>query len=247
MASIVLIHGAWHQGSCWKYVQPLLEARGHVVYAPSLRLERDATVSTHVEQVVELIERHGLHEVILVGHSYGGMVIAGVMARLPDRFAHAVFLDAILPEHGRSGAGVIAPLGIVPPIAWLTQGQMFPVLVTAAGFGVRNADDIRWLDQVLQPHPASTLLAPYPYRPPYDPRRCTYLAAREPMRITRFDTVVRRAAALMLPFMPFTIFADRARRWGWSVAEINCGHNIMMIEPAEVARHILAIVPEGGL
>jgi pimeloyl-ACP methyl ester carboxylesterase len=113
--TIVFVHGAW--GGGWQYtkVQPLLEGAGHTVYRPTMTGlgERvhlagpDVGLSTHVEDIVKVLEFEDLHEVVLVGHSYGGMVIAGVADRMPERIAKLVFFDAILPEDGESVANLL--------------------------------------------------------------------------------------------------------------------------------------------
>src|SRR5438105_4042834 len=108
MATFVLIHGAWHGGWCWQRVAPALRREGHEVYAPSLtgmgerrHLARaDIDLDTHIEDVVSLLEMEDLRDVVLVGHSYGGMVITGAADR-SGRVAKLVYLDAFVPENGR--------------------------------------------------------------------------------------------------------------------------------------------------
>jgi pimeloyl-ACP methyl ester carboxylesterase len=108
MATYVLIHGAWHGGWCWKHVAPALRRAGHEVYAPSLtgmgergHLARpDIDLDIHIEDVVWLMEMEDLRDVILVGHSYGGMVVTGAADR-SDRVGQLVYLDAFVPENGK--------------------------------------------------------------------------------------------------------------------------------------------------
>jgi pimeloyl-ACP methyl ester carboxylesterase len=107
--TFLLVHGAWHGGWCWRQVASLLRKAGHEVHAPSLtglgerrhlaggKLDLD----THIEDLVQLIEMEDLHDVVLVGHSYGGMVITGAADRKPDRIARLVYLDAFVPENGK--------------------------------------------------------------------------------------------------------------------------------------------------
>jgi pimeloyl-ACP methyl ester carboxylesterase len=119
MATFVLVHGAWHGGWCWKKVIPFLEKAGHEVYAPTLTglAERAAELSpaigleTHIQDIVSLLEEKNLHGVILVGHSYSGMVITGVVDAVPERIAHLVYLDTFVPRNGESMADV-SPLVI---------------------------------------------------------------------------------------------------------------------------------------
>ena len=98
MATFVLVHGAWHGGWCWQKVITFLKAAGHEVYAPTLtglakrasELSPEVGLDTHIQDVVGLIQEKNLHGVVLVGHSYGGMVITGVVDAIPERIAHLV-------------------------------------------------------------------------------------------------------------------------------------------------------------
>src|SRR5258705_3716551 len=110
MATFVLVHGGWHGGWCWQKVIPFLEAAGHEVYAPTLtglaeraaELSPDIGLDTHIQDVVGLLQEKNLHGVILVGHSYGGMVITGVVDAVPERIAHLVYLDTFVPRDSES-------------------------------------------------------------------------------------------------------------------------------------------------
>lgn len=108
MATYVLIHGAWHGGWCWKIVAPALRRAGHEVYAPSLTGlgERkhlagpQINLDTHIQDVVALMEMEDLEDVVLLGHSYGGMVVTGAADR-SQRVGKLVYLDAFVPENGK--------------------------------------------------------------------------------------------------------------------------------------------------
>lgn len=108
--TFVIVHGATAGGWEWKKVGDFLTADGHNVYRPTLTGlgERehlnspDIDVNTHITDIVNTILWEDLHDVILVGHSYGGMVITGVMNRVPDRIRHVIFLDAAVPDNGMS-------------------------------------------------------------------------------------------------------------------------------------------------
>ena len=104
----VLVHGAYGGGWLWRDVAAGLRARGHGAWTPTLTglgerahlLSGQITVETHILDVVGLITAEELGDVILVGHSYGGMVVTGVVDRMPDRIRHVVYLDALVPEDG---------------------------------------------------------------------------------------------------------------------------------------------------
>jgi len=106
----VIVHGATAGGWEWKKVGEFLTADGHTVYRPTLTglgervhlSSADVNLETHINDVVNLILYEDLHDVVLVGHSYGGMVITGVMDRVPERIRHVIFLDAAVPDDGMS-------------------------------------------------------------------------------------------------------------------------------------------------
>jgi pimeloyl-ACP methyl ester carboxylesterase len=112
MATFVLVHGTGHGGWCWRFIVPLLQAARHDVYTPTLtglgasshllhELNR-MSLDTHVEDIANMLFYEDLSEVVLVGHSYGGMVITGVAAKEPQRLAQLVYLDAYLPLEGEN-------------------------------------------------------------------------------------------------------------------------------------------------
>ena len=115
MSTFVLVHGAWHGGWCWRYVRPFL--KGHEVFAPSLtglgeraHLARpDIDLDTHIADIVSLIEMEDLRDVVLVGHSYGGMVVTGAADRVHARIARLVYLDAFVPENGKCTLDYVVP------------------------------------------------------------------------------------------------------------------------------------------
>ena len=106
MTAFVLVHGAWHGGWCWREVADRLRERGHAVHAPTLTglaerrhlIDCVAGPDTHVEDVVNLVTWEDLGNVVLVGHSYGGLVVTGVASRIPERIRRLVYLDAFVPE-----------------------------------------------------------------------------------------------------------------------------------------------------
>jgi pimeloyl-ACP methyl ester carboxylesterase len=110
MATYVLVHGGGHGGWCYQAVARLLRSEGHEVYAPSLTglgerahlFRCDVDLDCHIADIVNLLHSEDLHDVVLVGHSYGGMVITGAGDRAADRVGHLVYLDAATPANGQS-------------------------------------------------------------------------------------------------------------------------------------------------
>src|SRR5215813_7388331 len=117
MATFVLVHGGWAGSVVWQELAPRLRKAGHEVYAPTLTgigarrhlLNREIDLDTHIQDVIGVIEEEDLSDIVLVGHSYGGMVISGVADRVPERFATLVYLDAFVPENGQSLFNVVPP------------------------------------------------------------------------------------------------------------------------------------------
>src|SRR4029077_10581884 len=111
----VIVHGAWGGGWDWKQVDQLLSADGHKVYRPTLTGQGERShlastnidLDTHIQDIVNVILWEDLHDVVLVGHSYGGMVITGVADRVPDRIKHIIYVDALLPEDGECANAIL--------------------------------------------------------------------------------------------------------------------------------------------
>jgi len=110
MTDFVFVHGAWHGGWGFADLARRLQAAGHAAWRPTLTGlgERShlamapVNLDTHVEDIVQVLQYEDLHDVVLCGHSYGGMVVAGVADRCADRLKALVFLDAYVPEDGDS-------------------------------------------------------------------------------------------------------------------------------------------------
>ena len=119
----VIVHGAWGGGWDWKHVDQLLTADGHKVYRPTLTGQGEHSnlastnidLDTHIQDIVNVILWEDLHDVVLVGHSYGGMVVTGVADRVPDRIRCLIYVDALLPENGEN-VDTIIPAKLKKPV-----------------------------------------------------------------------------------------------------------------------------------
>jgi pimeloyl-ACP methyl ester carboxylesterase len=229
--TFVLVHGAWHGGWCWRRVADLLHAQGHKVFAPTLSglAERshlldaglEIGLETHVTDVANLWRWEGLSEVVLCGHSYGGMVISGVAERLaaePGAIGTLVFLDAFVPADGERMADLASP-AVRDAIAKVAaRGASTIPPVPAAVFQV-NEQDRAWVDAKCTPQPLATLTD-----------RIALTGARE--RIA--NKVYVRAAGY--PSAPFDATGARlAGDPGWRVLEVPCGHDAMVDMPERLA------------
>jgi pimeloyl-ACP methyl ester carboxylesterase len=229
----VLIHGAWHGGWCWQRVTPLLTAAGHRVLAPSLAglAERRQLLSavidldTHIDEIVALLERDDLRDVVLVGHSYGGLVISGVADRAAARLARLVFLDAVIVSGGEAWSATHTPERVATwaRLAAPSGGVSVPP-PDAGAFGIADAADRAWVNRQLTPHPYRTYTQPLRLaRPPGAGLRKTHIACRGPGALS--------AAARRVPI-------DAAN--GWTVRTLDTGHDAMITAPAALARLLLA-------
>jgi pimeloyl-ACP methyl ester carboxylesterase len=110
VATFLVAHGAWSAGWAWKKMRPLLRERGHELFTPTYTgigerahlAHKDINLETHIADILGVLKYENLRNVILIGHSYGGMVATGVADRATDRIAHLVYLDAFAPRDGQS-------------------------------------------------------------------------------------------------------------------------------------------------
>lgn len=112
MTTYLLIHGGHNDGSVWDIVSAILRRKGHTVIAPTLADPQTTTLTGHISEITGLIEEQDLTEIILVGHSYGSMVITGTFDRLPGRIRRLVYLDAAVPQNGDSLYGIMERCGV---------------------------------------------------------------------------------------------------------------------------------------
>lgn len=111
----ILLHGAWHGGWCWRSVADTLRARGHRVFTPTQTglgerkhlLTPDITLETFVQDLLNVLEMEELTQVILVGHSFGGLAISGAADRAPARIRNLVYLDSVILQDGQAVFGVL--------------------------------------------------------------------------------------------------------------------------------------------
>ena len=188
----VLVPGAYHGGWAWDAVKPLLEKPGVRVFAPTLKglAERqqengpDVNLDTHINEVVALFDKEQLNNVVLVGHSYAGMVVTGVCDQRPERIAHVVYLDAFLPESGQRLYDMVPPAASAQARqATRDRGDGYKAFApSAAIWGVTGPllDDI---NKRMTPQPAMTSEQPLILKRggPYAvPRRARPARARQP-------------------------------------------------------------------
>ena len=232
--TFVLVHGAWHGGWCWRRVADVLRARGHRVFAPSLTglgdrahlFSKDISLQTHVEDILSVVETEELSDFVLVGHSYGGMVISGVADTLRERVSRYVYLDARVPSDMSPGASFSWSGFDTPEIREARlksvreqgKGVALPPPPPSA-FAVTKPSDVAWLQRHLRPMPVQTYIGTFTFKSSgSNGLKRTYIAAIKPPYALLVSTHNR-------------IRGDHT----WSFTTIEAGHDSMVTAPDELA------------
>jgi pimeloyl-ACP methyl ester carboxylesterase len=231
MATYVLVHGAWHGGWCWKLVARALRRAGHEVYAPSLTglgerrhlASRAIDLDTHVQDVVSLLEMEDLNDVVLVGHSYGGMVVTGAADRAAARIRELVYLDAFVPQHGRCLLDYAVPERTA---RMREEGEKtgFVTPPPMSLWGLTQREHLEFVGPREVPHPFATMS----------------------QRITLTDAGTLSAIRKTFIYCSspatgsFDQFAARYRGDpAWRFHELKTGHDAMLLMPEAVSRILL--------
>jgi pimeloyl-ACP methyl ester carboxylesterase len=229
LATFVIVHGAFGGGWEWAAVAGALRALEHNVFTLTLtgmgerhHLGPELGLTTHIEDVVAVLEFEDLHDVVMCGASYGGMAVTGAADRVPERIALVVYIDALVPQNGQSG------LNLLPP---------------AFGKMVRDAADARGHGWVAIP---PGILPPEGLIP--DEARAKYIARlrnqpigtfTEPIRLTgsvdRLPRAFIRCTGGVLEGDPIAPMATRARSEGWIYRELATPHDPQLFNPTGTA------------
>lgn len=239
MTTFVLLHGGGMGGWTWKFVRPLLRAAGHEVFSPSFTgfaehahlMTRDTTHDVHVQDIAALIACEDLADVVLVGHSYSGTVIPGVVAAQPQAIRRAVYLDAIVAH---AGERVASAMGMVPEEQAAGLDAMLASGEGPIGSGVDEQQRAMAKDH---PHLMDRDREAWLLRHLSDmPLRCTISPiAIGAESLTIPVDYIAAAHTIMTPMHA------RARDLGWTVHEHPGDHALLVGDPEGVARLLLEI------
>ncbi|GGI09379.1 alpha/beta fold hydrolase [Egicoccus halophilus] len=234
MTHFVLVAGSWGGGWIWQPVRQRLEAAGHRVETPTLpglgerhHLATPGTgLTDHVEDLVDLLDRTDAADVVLVGHSYGGMVVTGAAAARPERIRQVVYLDAFVPEAGQSAFDLQPWLRDAFAAAALPERPWLVAPLDFAALGVEDPDALELLARRSTPLPLRT--------------------HEEPSAVSAPDAAsgIRRSY-LHCTAAPF--FADTAAAVaadGFEVTTIDAGHMALVTHPDLVAQALSTAVQE---
>ncbi|WP_433309243.1 alpha/beta fold hydrolase [Micromonospora sp. CA-269861] len=218
MVTFVLIPGMCHGGWCFEELAEQTRRRGHRTYPLTLTglsershlLHGGVNLDTHIQDVTGVLEAENIEDAVLVGHSYGGMVITGVADRTPERVHSLVYLDAVVPQHNDSCWSLVSD-----------QERQWYADVVESGYAVRT---LPFFDARATPHPIASLLQPL---------RLT----GDPTRVHR--RVYVYAAGWDGP-SPFTATYQRLRDDpSWTAHAVDGGHNLMRDAPQELLNILL--------
>ena len=170
MTTFVLVHGSFGGGWVWQKVTPLLRAQGHEVYTPRLTGLSDRShllycgvdLTTHITDVASLLYYEDLSDVVLVGHSYAGMVITGVAAKIPERLKLLVYLDAYVPDDGQSEFDLWPAEERAKAQADMAAGRGLRQPPPPADLGITDPEMADWVYERFTPHPLVTYDQPAP-------------------------------------------------------------------------------------
>jgi pimeloyl-ACP methyl ester carboxylesterase len=224
MSTFVLVHGAWYGGWCWAHVARQLRDAGHEVHTPTLSgLGEHAgpgaakvDLRTHVGDVGNMLIEHDLEDVVLVGHSYAGLVVREVADTLSDRVKELVLVDAWAGADGES-LDSLAPAFFKDWVDSATTDGLIAV-PPASSVGVVDPELAAWVEARLRPQPRLTFSQPTMLRGAVDNIPCR--------------------AIVCTPGGPMP-FTEIAKGFGWPITEIASGHDVMTLAPDQLAELLL--------
>ena len=231
MSDVVLVHGAWHGSWCWRRVLPALWAAGHRVVPVTLsglgerahQLSPEITLGTHVEDVVTAMRAEECRDAVLVGHSYGGLVITGAADRLGEEVGRLVYVDGVVPTPGDAWSSCIPAEAAAGRRAAIAEhGAMPPPSPSAFGLVGADAD---WVERRQTPQPPGVLDDPLDFD-----------ADRWAARPRTFVDCTAPALATIEPSR------QRVRSQpGWELVELATGHDPMVSAAGELTEVLLGV------
>lgn len=236
MATYVLVHGGGHGGWCYGRVARILRSAGHDVHTPTLTglgershlLTTTTDLDTHIRDIVAVLHFEDLRNAVVVGHSYGGMVVTGAADRAHDRVGRLVYLDAANPRGGQSLVEIARPMmEVARSMGQVIDGielVLLPAPDAGTLYGVTDPDDVAWMADRLTGHPWRCFEQKLVLT---DEKALAEIPA---YHIVCTSTLPTRDPALMAE--------ARAAGRLW---EIDTGHDLMITEPQKVADALLAV------
>ena len=238
MATFVLVHGGGHGGWCYRDVARILRSSGHSVYTPTMTgvgershlVGPSVDLDLHIRDITSVLHYEDLRDVLLVGHSYGGMVITGAADRAVERVAALIYLDAATPVNGQSLVDVAGPIiEATRPLGRVVDGTelvLLPAPGAGAFYGVTDPGQVAWMEERLTGHPWRCFEQPLE------------LSNEAMLAIPRYHIVCTSTLAGRDPELVANARAE-GRLW-----DIDTGHDLMITEPEAVADLLLRVASD---
>ena len=230
----VLVPGAWLGGWCWKYLTPLLREEGHKVYTPTLTglgerkhlAQPEINLETHITDIVNMLEYNDLTDVVLLGHSYAGLVVTGVAERVPERLRHVVYLDALVPMSDEP----VSASEFYPPNEWETMEAAakghaggWPLPDDHPGWVGISDEDTQWMREKAVPHPLNTFRQPVNVGDPEISLSTSYILCTQNGMDDSTLNMIR----------------ELCEQREWQLHELDTGHWPMVSIPQKLAHQLL--------
>jgi pimeloyl-ACP methyl ester carboxylesterase len=232
--NFVLVHGTWLGGWCWRDVARLLRAAGHDVYTPTLTglgerahlFNPTIRLSTFIDDICAVIQCEELRDVILVGHSFGGIVVSGVIDRIPAAIKQVIFVDALIAQNGQAAITVLPPAVQAQRAQTEDPDELRLGISTPDKFGMLDPQQLAWVMRLARAHPMHSYTEPLALRFLLgNGLPITYVAMTKPA------------------YAPLAAVHDWAKQHsGWTWRELEAGHVPMITAPELLARELLDIV-----
>ena len=231
--NFVLIHGAWMGGWCWRDVAQLLRDAGHRVLTPTMTglgerahlLTPAVRLSTFIEDACHAIEFEELTDVVLVGHSFGGLVISGVADRMQESIRQLIYVDAMIVQHGHAAISILPPLVQAERSRTDDPDDLRMHMPPPEQFGVTDPEQAAWVRRRMTPHPIRAYTEPLALRHSLgNGLPCAYIAVTNPW---------------YEPLADVRAWVKQQADWQW--LEIPTGHAPMITAPQTLAQALLTI------
>jgi pimeloyl-ACP methyl ester carboxylesterase len=221
--NFMIVHGGWAGGWAWQRVVDRLHDLGHRAFAPTLTGVGERShlagvgvdMEMHITDIVNEIIWKDLNDVVLVGHSYGGMVTTGVIERIPERIASVVFIEPFIPEDNQSFADLVPD--------WPLEGPLTDAPPTSPGDYISEADRL-WVDAKATPQPTATLTQRQKVTGAY-----RNIGKKVFVQATNWDLFAGMAQKY-------------DKEPGWSVHRIASGHDIAIDAPDELVAVLVSAI-----
>jgi pimeloyl-ACP methyl ester carboxylesterase len=226
MATFLVAHGAWAAGWAWKKMRPLMAAAGHQLFTPSYTglgerahlAHRDLNLESHIADMLAVLEFEDLRDVILIGHSYGGMVATGVADRARDKIKQLVYLDAFVPEGGMAASDYMPAERAEMMKENALDGWKVPSSPPPPD---TSPEDVAWLTPRRVPQPLQCF-------------EQKLVLKNGPLTLPRIYIYAQRHN----PGDPFRQFMQRARKESWPVYEMDASHSPHVTAPEALMENL---------